>query len=179
MDGWRCPFSPLIIALYNLEKWTPVQCSEYLPEGGTACFSIPRVEEPPHSTNYTASRESVFPVGFIAVIAEVMIDGSSFCGRFQFGRLYAVLRLPTHALPLLSAGPRFFLPWGWPGRRGRRTSNSALPSAEYLGSIFVFLGSSSWQNELLGQTRRRRRAYLLLTANLRPPPPPPQIQMPR
>ena len=24
MDGWRCPFSPLIIALYNLEKWTPV-----------------------------------------------------------------------------------------------------------------------------------------------------------
>ena len=74
-------------------------CSEYLPEGGTACFSIPRVEEPPHSTNYTASRESVFPVGFIAVIAEVMIDGSSFCGRFQFGRLYAVPRRPTHAPP--------------------------------------------------------------------------------
>ena len=34
----------------------------------------------------------------------------------------------------------FFLPSGLPGW-GRRATNSELPSAEYLGSIFVFLGS--------------------------------------
>ena len=155
-------------------------CSEYLPEGGTACFSIPRVEEPPHSTNYTASRESVFPVGFIAVIAEVTHDRrSSFCSRFQSGRLYAARR-PTHAqaLPLLPTGRpglAFFALGVWPGRGRRTTTNSELPSAEYLGSIFVFLGSS-WQNEneLLGQTELRGTVRFF-PANLRSPP----VQMQR
>ena len=92
-------------------------CSEYLPElreEGRPAFQF--LEWRSHLTPQIILRVaslSFFPEGFIAVIAEVMIDGSSFCGRLQFGRLYAVLRLPTHALPLLSAGrASFFCPGG-------------------------------------------------------------------
>ena len=46
----------------------------------------------------------------------------------------------------------FFLPSGLPGW-GRRATNSELPSAEYLGSIFVFLGSK----RAFGSDRRRWR----------------------
>lgn len=126
------------------------------------------------TTNYTS------PVGFIAVIAEVTHDRrSSFCSRFQSGRLYAARR-PTHAqaLPLLPTGRpglAFFALGVWPGRGRRTTTNSELPSAEYLGSIFVFLGSS-WQNEneLLGQTELRGTVRFF-PANLRSPP----VQMQR
>ena len=43
-------------------------------------------------------------MGFIAAIAEFMIDGPRFCSRFQFGRLLRSPRPTHHALPPLSAG---------------------------------------------------------------------------
>ena len=72
----------------------------------------------------------------------------------SFTRSLHVLRT-TLALPPLSAAGRAsasFLPSGLPGW-GRRATNSELPSAEYLGSIFVFLGSK----RAFGSDRRRWR----------------------
>ena len=78
---------------------------------------------------------------------------------------YAPLR--SSSLVGSRQGLCFFLPSGLPGW-GRRATNSELPSAEYLGSIFVFLGSK----RAFGSDRRTEMEGPFLNANLRPPPPP-------
>ena len=172
MDG-DALFPRLLSPSIILRNGPPCCSSEYLPEGwkqgGAACFSIPGVEGAtwPHKLYYQGVVSLSSPAGFIAAIAEFMIDGPRFCSRFQFGRLYAVHVLRTTLfLPCRQqAGPLLlFCPRGW----GRRATNSELPSAEYLGSIFVFLGSK----RAFGSDRRTEMEGPFLNANLRPPPPP-------
>ena len=115
----------------------------------------------PHKLYYQGVASLSSPAGFIAAIAELMIDGPRFCSRFQFGRLLRGPR-PTHALPPLSASSFFALGVAWLG-----------PASDQLriavGRIFrqhicLFrVKTSFWvrQTEMEGP---------FLNANLRPPP---------
>ena len=98
MDG-DALFPPLIIALYNLEKWTPVlqqPCSEYL--------SLLFNSRSGHFSSQIISPGRVSPSRGIYRRNSGGHDRRflSFCGHFQFGSLY-VLR--THCV--VESGGRF------------------------------------------------------------------------
>ena len=77
----------------------PPCCSKYLPERGRCGLlfnSWSGGATWPHKLYYQGVVSLSSPAaGFIAAIAESMIDGPRFCSRFQFGRLYAVHVLRT------------------------------------------------------------------------------------